>query len=218
MYSYTVKDLGVTFEVGKTYNNQKLGDYVVLSILNNEKMSVKFANEVRDLNIRIAANQIFNQQCEIAKALNKKTIKVSGTENQIAYTIGRIAVLGRLFVDGVKDKQFEDFKYRYEKATGDIIEKIENITLLCDDANKWGITLAISLPKDFVENDYFALPENTNIIEIVDGTYCIYDNKFWWALVENFGFVLGRKQNLSKIENRMPNQLKNYFVEGIKDK
>lgn len=214
----SVKVLGIELEVGKKYNHNKWGEYTVLS-LSNEKMMVRFGegetSEVKELTIRLAAQMIFNQQCDIAKALNSNKIITKGNEEQIAYTIGRIAKYGYLCITGIRDSRFEAFKYRYEKATGNKLEKVENISLLCDNANKWGDEYTIHLPKDFMKNEYFALPENTNLIENKDGTYTINDNKFWWSLVEKFGFVLGKEQNAEIIKARCPVKLKENFIKGM---
>ena len=214
----SVKVLGIELEVGKKYNHNKWGEYTVLS-LSNEKMMVRFGegetSEVKELTIRLAAQMIFNQNCEVAKALNKKSIVEKGSDEQVAYTIGRIARYGYICITGIQDRKFEAFKYRYEKATGEKLEKIENISLLCDNSNKWGTELTINLPKDFTKNEYFALPENTNFIENKDGTYTINDNKFWWSLVENFGFKLGKIQDFDIVKERCPKELKEYLVKGI---
>jgi len=215
----SVKVLGIEFKVGNKYNHPKFGEYTVLSFSGNDKMKVSFVesekSEVRELTIRVAAQMIFNQECEIAKALNGKSLERKGTEDQIAYTIGRIAKYGYLCITGIQDRKFDAFKIRYEKATSKVIEKIENISLLCDNSNKWGTELTINLPKDFTNNDSFALPENTNIIENKDGTFTINDNKFWWCLVEKFGFVLGKNQDFTVIYDHCPKELRESLIKGF---
>jgi hypothetical protein len=225
MNTVEIKNLGVTFTVGETYNHSKWGEYKILSLNNNGTMVVMFKTEESKpeeerkttvLTIKIAATMIFNEKCSIAKAMNRKTVSIKGTENQIAYTIGRIASMGSLYVCGVQDKKFEAFKYRYEKA-GNTLEKIENITVLCNDSNKWGIECSISLPILFTDNDYFALPEDTHIIKNKDKTFTINDNNFWWYLVEKMGFVIGNKQDIEEIKENFPTEtLKDYFLKGVK--
>lgn len=225
MNSVEIKNLGITFTVGKTYNHPKFGEYKVLAFNNhNTTMTVMFKSEenkpekqTKELTIKIAATMIFNEKCNIAKAMNRKSIVVNGTENQIAYTIGRIAVKGSLYICGVQDKKFEAFKYRYEKV-GNTLEKIKDITILCDDSNKWGTECSISLPALFTDNEYFALPEKTHIIENKDKTFTINDNNFWWYLVEKMGFILGSKQDIEKIKEKFPNEtLREEFLKGVKD-
>ena len=224
----SVKVLGIEFKVGETYNHAKFGKYTVFSI-SGDKMLVRLGegeeSEFKELTVRIAASMIFNEKCKEAKALNKKSVVVNGNENQVAYTIGRIAKNGLLCCTGIKDKLYEAFKFRYEKASGCVIEKLENIALLCDDMNKWGTELTINLPKNFLtdsisgddsnsDNDIYSLPEGTNFIKNKDGSCTINDNKFWWSLVENFGFVLGNKQDIEIIKDRCPENLKEYLILG----
>jgi len=214
----SVKVLGIELEIGKNYKHDKWGEYTVLEFLSNEKMLVCFGegekSEVRELTIRLAANMIFNNKCEVAKALNKKSVVVSGSESQIAYTIGRIAKLGCLCITGILDNRYDAFKLRYEKATEKELGKVENISILCNDANKWGTEYSIQLPKKFNDNDHFALSENTNIIENKDGTFTINSNGFWWSLVEKFGFCLGKKQDIERIKKYCPKELVTSLIEG----
>lgn len=214
----SVKVFGVEIEIGKKYNHNKWGEYTVLSFIGNDKMKVSFGegekSEVKELTIRIAANMIFNNKCDLAKSLNKKSVVVNGSESQIAYTIGRIAKLGYLCITGILDSKFDAFKVRYEKAGNVMGDKVDNITLLCNDANKWGTEYTIQLPKGFSDDDNFALPEDTNFIENKDGTYTINDNKFWWCLVEKFGFVLGKVQDINRIKKYCPKDLVDSLISG----
>lgn len=214
MNSITIKNLGITFEVGQEYTHPKWGQYTVLSI-NGEKMKVRFADGEKELTISFAARALFNLKCEAAKALKSNSIKGTGKEVDIAYTIGRIAVLGRLYCCGMRDREFDAFKIRYEKA-GNKIDKIENMTILCDDANKWGIELSIDLPEGFIDCERFALPEKTGYVKSKE-KYTINNNSFWWHLVEKLGFVLGNTQDIEKIAKNFPTkELENAFREGIK--
>jgi hypothetical protein len=215
----SVKVLGIEFDIGNKYEHNKWGEYTVLTFISNDKMEVRFGegekSEVKNLSIQLAANMIFNNKCSLAKSLNRKNIIINGSESQIAYTIGRIARLGCLCITGILDSKFEAFKIRYKKCGNDISNKVENITILCDNANKWGAEYTIQLPKGFNSNECFALPEGTNIIENVDGSFTINDNKFWWCLVEKFGFILGKIQDMAIIYNNCPKELRDSLIKGI---
>ena len=214
----SVKVLGIEFEIGKNYEHNKWGEYTVLAFLCNDKMEVRFGegekSEVKTLGIRLAANMIFNNRCELAKSLNRKSVVVNGSESQIAYTIGRIAKYGCMCITRILDNKYEAFKIRYEKC-GNNIEKIENISILCNNANKCGTEYTIQLPKGFNNNESFALPEGTNLIEHRDGGFTINDNKFWWCLVEKFGLRLGKNQDIENMKRVCPKSLIDNTGEGL---
>jgi hypothetical protein len=215
MKTVTIKDLGITFEIGQTYNNPKLGDYTVLSF-NGNTMKVHFNTNddsciERELNIRTAAQIIFNAKCNEAKTMKSKSIGNIGNHEAIAFTIGKIAKYGKLFVCGLCDNKFEAFQVRYEKAAPRI-ENFDFIAVLHNDSNKWGTELSIYLPKDF-DHD-ISLPEDINLL--TDGSgFTINNNSFFWHLVEKLGFVLGDKQNIEHIaDNFTSKATKEAFLKG----
>jgi len=204
MNSVTVKKLGITFTVGQEYNHPKWGNYTVKSI-NDSSINVTFKDgSNKELTTLIAATMIFNQQCEEEKVVGK-----TGSTEDIMYTIGRIAKLGKIFVCGIRDNEYDSFKQRYEKA-GNKIDKIENISLLTSKANKWGVELSIKLPENF-NNENIVLPEKVKILE----SNIINNNKFVWSLIEKTGFVLGDKQDYNRILSKLKSEtMKNAFIKG----
>jgi len=215
MKTVTIKDLGITFEIGQTYNNPKLGNYTVLSF-NGLSMKVQFGEgdniTTRELNIRTAAQIIFNAKCNEARTTKSKSIGNIGNQEAIAFTIDKIAKYGKLFVNGLLDKKFEAFQVRYEKAAPKI-ENFDFISVLHDLSNKWGSELSIALPKAF-DHDNITLPEDINLLTDRSG-FTINNNSFFWHLVERLGFVLGDKQNIEHIAGNFTSKAtKEAFLKG----
>lgn len=210
MKSLTIKNLGITFNVGETYDHPKWGEYKVISI-NGDKLKAQFSDKTQELTAKIQAQFLFNKKCE-----NKsKMLCVSNNEENIAWTLGLFAVVAHVEAE-VGYYSWEKFVNKYESITGD---KIENCPCaFCCKPETWkpGSELRLQFPLEITNHARYALPDG--VAHVIDnkGKTTINRNRFWWHIVEKLGFRLSAKgQDIEKIKNNMPKEYQNVFMEGV---
>lgn len=216
------------FEVGKSYFN-KNGDLIVDSI-SDELISVTFSNGVKkDINKKFAIKSHLDIYLDKLKAYigKSKHTKYIGEnkpfteefcEEKFYWTLGALTRYLNLKAEvGGKD-HIEKFIKRYAGCVDGIdnnsIKNIDNILIVSD--NKNGQELRMSIPSFIVNNKNFCLPGVGHIEESTKKKSIVKINNtlLSWMLIEKYGFMFVKTQNLRRILGYINPQKQAFFQEG----
>ena len=157
-------------------------------------------------------NNILNE-----KAKENMGIKEQSSQGNFAWTLGAILSIGR-FSAQIGYSHYDRFINRYTHSTKTSIGDVPHVHRYNPNSDKPGIELTIVIPRNLLEHDRFKLP--TDVVPNIDkrDQIRINRNEFWWKLVEEYGFRLTTtKQNIDFILGRIPEDMKDDFLHGIKD-
>jgi len=136
------------------------------------------------------------------------------------YTVGKLSKKAVFSMRTVPNTDERDC-LRYYAAVG-IDPRADKMGYMCDTHPKTRSTrMSISFKisnKEVIQKLYF--PPNNNGSTIVSNdnyTYTCHNDHFCWSLIENYGLLLGNKQNIDRIRTNIDPKYINDFEEGLKE-
>src|SRR5262249_11212233 len=121
----------------------------------------------------------------------------------------------------VPPQSWHGFSRDYSSITGikDVANQPSIIQIAQGGWNKWGSELRIYIPRRFVDHPRFTLPQNRDLVAgNGPDVMGINKNDFWWFLVETLGFRSGGTQDIERITNRLPKNIRESFHAGASEK
>jgi hypothetical protein len=217
------------FEVGKTYFN-KNGDLTVDSI-GDELISVTFSDGIKkDINKKFAIKSHLDIYLDklksyIGKSKHSKYIAEDKPfteefcEENFYWTLGAFARYLNLKAEVGGKAHIEKFVKRYTNCVegiSDNIKSIDNILFVSDHKN--GQELRMHIPSFIVNNKNFCLPGVGHIEESTKkkSVVKINNTSLSWMLIEKYGFMFVKTQNLRRILGFINPQKHTFFQEGYK--
>jgi len=216
------------FEVGKTYFN-KNGDLTVDSI-GDELIGVTFFDGIKkDINKKFAIKSHLDIYLDklksyIGKSKHSKYIAEDKPfteefcEENFYWTLGALARYLSLKAEVGGKVHIEKFIKRYagcvEGVDENNIKGFDNILIVSD--NKNGQELRMSIPSFIVNNKKFCLPGVGHIEESTKNKSVVKINNtsLSWMLIERYGFMFVKTQNLRRILGFINPQKQSFFQEG----
>jgi len=216
------------FEVGKTYFN-KNGDLTVDSI-GDELIGVTFFDGIKkDINKKFAIKSHLDIYLDklksyIGKSKHSKYIAEDKPfteefcEENFYWTLGALARYLSLKAEVGGKAHIEKFIKRYtcciDGIDNESIKNIDNILFVSDHKN--GQELRMYIPSFIVNNKKFCLPGVGHIEESTKkkSVVKINNTSLSWMLVEKYGFMFVKTQNLRRILGFINPHKQSFFQEG----
>ena len=200
------------FEIGGRYRNM-LGAFDVLGISQGQ-LDVQYESGKKDtlpaaMQARIISRMDREERSSIPKGIS------GSSEEAFAWTLGAMAMAGSLSAE-VPPQNEQGFKASYQRITGIAIEDgTPGLALLASGDTKWGSQLRVYFPTALAEDERFSLPTEASVCSTSNpGVSRINSNAFFWHLVESCGFQLGGKQNVERIQSKLPERYHEAFLDG----
>jgi len=165
----------------------------------------------------------------IRKEEEDKRIKVFGikqlkvnvenfSNEKLYFTLGFLARNGFLEIRTVPNTDSRD-NYRYFNTTGkNFFKGMKGYEFdICP--TTWATKLHWRFKDIGVEDiNRLYLPGNIDGNSLIsgDGGFRYYNTEWCWTLIEEFGFELGKSQNMDRIKNNIPSKYVVHFEEGLK--